>query len=193
LPASRKAGTPLFRRIAAFLLAAASLLSGTANCAPFSFHTLPYPFTDDQGKTLHLSDWRSRPLILTMEYSECRFMCSVTFTQLKDIQAAADEKKIAIDFVVISLDPKNDTPAAWREYRVRRGVERDNWHLLTGSEAAMAEVAARLGIRYWYMGEHLLHDFKVVRLNAAGEIEKSLTVYGKDPAWLLLPAGQSAD
>ena len=96
---------------------------------------------------------------------------------MKAIQDLADQKKIKIDFMIISLDPKNDTPAAWRQYRISREVERSNWHLLTGSEATTKAIANLLGIKYWFMDEHVLHDFKIVRLNAQGEIEKAITDY----------------
>ena len=62
---------------------------------------------------------------------------------------------------------------------------RSNWHLLTGSEATTKEFAAQIGIEYWHMDEHILHDFKIVRLNAQGEIEKTITDYGDEPDTLL--------
>lgn len=158
---------------------------GQAACAPINFYALPYSFTNDYARTVHLSDWRGKPLILTMEYSNCRFMCTTTFSTMKAIQAAADRKKLAIDFMIISLDPKNDTPQAWRQYRISRGIDRDNWHLLTGDESTTREFAALIGIKYWYMDEHIFHDFKIVRLNAQGEIEKALTNYSDEPASLL--------
>jgi len=66
---------------------------------------------------------------------------------------------------------KRYTPA-WQQYRISREVDRSNWHLLTG-------------IKYWTMDEHILHDFKIVRLNANGEIEKEITDYGDEPEYLL--------
>jgi protein SCO1/2 len=160
-------------------------LSCPAWSAETSFYELPDTFTNDQGRVLHLSEWRGKPMILTMEYSSCRFMCSTTFAQLKELQATADQKKNPIDFVIVSLDPDNDTPEAWRQYRMTKEVERSNWHLLTGSRATTKEIAALLGIKYWSMDEHILHDFKVVRLNAKGEIEKEITAYGVEPEYLL--------
>jgi len=160
-------------------------LSGPAWSAPTSFYELPNTFTNDQGRVLHLSEWRGKPLILTMEYSGCRFMCSTTFSQMKELQTAADKKRIPIDFVIISLDPDHDTPESWRQYRKTKEIERSNWHLLTGSGATTKEIAALLGIKYWSMGEDILHDFKVVRLNAKGEIEKEITAYGVEPEYLL--------
>jgi protein SCO1 len=97
----------------------------------------------------------------------------------------ADQKKIQIDFMIISLDPKNDTPEAWQQYRISREVDRSNWHLLTGTEASTKEFAALIGIKYWTMDEHILHDFKIVRLNAQGEIEKAITDYDDEPDSLL--------
>jgi protein SCO1 len=181
----KKSARSLPHAMKIILLAIATLAPYPAWCAPFSFYTVPYSFTDDRAQTVHLSEWRGKPLILTMEYSNCRFMCTTTFSKLKAIQAAADQKKLQLDFMIISLDPKNDTPQAWRQYRISRDVDRSNWHLLTGSEVTTKEFAALIGIKYWYMDEHILHDFKIVRLNAKGEIEKMITDYGDKPDSLL--------
>ena len=169
----------------ALLLVLVILAPSPTWCAPFNFYTVPYPFINDRAQTVHLSEWRGKPLILTMEYSNCRFMCTTTFAKLKAIQAAADQQKLQIDFMIVSLDPKNDTPQAWRQYRTSRGVDRSNWHLLTGTEATTKKFADLMGIKYWYMDDHILHDFKIVRLNAQGEIEKSITDYGDEPDSLL--------
>ncbi len=169
----------------ATLLVLACLASASASAAPLNLYAVPDAFTNDRNETVHLSDWRGKPMILTMEHSNCRFSCSVTFSKLKAIQTLADAKKLQIDFMIISLDPSNDTPQAWRQYRVSRGVERNNWHLLTGSEATTKQVANLLGIKYWFMDEHVFHDFKIVRLNASGEIEKTITDYDQEPETLL--------
>jgi protein SCO1 len=180
-----KSARTFSRAIAAILLAISALLPCPAWCTPFSFYSLPYTFTDDQARTVQLSEWRGKPMILTMEYSNCRFMCTTTFSKLKAIQTAADQQKLQIDFMIVSLDPKNDTPQAWQQYRISREVDRSNWHMLTGSEATTREFAALVGIKYWTMDEHILHDFKIVRLNAKGEIEKEITDYGDEPEYLL--------
>jgi cytochrome oxidase Cu insertion factor (SCO1/SenC/PrrC family) len=173
------------RAIKVLLLALTALAPCPAWSAPLNFYALPYAFTNDRNETVHLSQWRGKPLILTMEYSNCRFMCTTTFSKMKAIQAAADQKKMQIDFMIVSLDPKNDTPQAWQQYRISREVDRSNWHLLTGSEATTKEFANLIGIKYWTMDEHILHDFKIVRLNANGEIEKAITDYGDEPDSLL--------
>ena len=182
---AKKAAWRLPNMMKAILLAFATLAPLPAWCVPLSLYSVPYAFTNDRSETVHLSEWRGKPLILTMEHSNCRFQCSVTFSKLKAIQTLADQKNLKIDFMIISLDPKNDTPQAWRQYRISREVDRSNWHLLTGSEATTKVIADLLGIKYWFMEEHVFHDFKIVRLNANGEIEKTITDYGDEPDSLL--------
>jgi protein SCO1 len=171
--------------IGGVLLALAALASFPAWSAPASLYNVPDPFINDKSETVHLSEWRGKPLILTMEHSNCRFQCSVVISKMKAIQTLADQKKLNIDFMIISLDPKNDTPQAWQQYRTSRELERNNWHLLTGSEDTTKVIANLLGIKYWFMEEHVFHDFKIVRLNANGEIAKEITDYGDEPDSLL--------
>jgi len=60
--------------ITGILLAVSALLPCPAWCTPFSFYALLYSFTDDQAKSVQLPEWCGKPMILTMEYSSCRFM-----------------------------------------------------------------------------------------------------------------------
>jgi cytochrome oxidase Cu insertion factor (SCO1/SenC/PrrC family) len=171
--------------IKALLLVLAALLPFPAWSTPLSLYNVPYPFVNDRGETVHLSDWRGKPMILTMEHSTCRFSCAISISKLKAIQALADQKKMQIDFMIISIDPRNDTPETWRQFRESRDEERSNWHLLTGDEATTNQIANMLGIKYWYMEDHVLHDFKIVRLNANGEVEKTITDYDDEADSLL--------
>ncbi len=150
-----------------------------------NLYGLDIPFVDDHGQTVHLSDWRGREAIVTMEYSSCRFMCSITAYKLKQTQAAAERRHKAIDFIVISLDPHNDTPAAWTAYRKERDWRGSNWHFLTGPETATPRLAALLGIGYWYEGEHLLHDFRLLRTTAEGDVVRTIKAYDEDVDLLL--------
>jgi len=150
-----------------------------------SLYGLDIPFVDDHGRQVRLSDWRGREAIVTMEYSSCRFMCSATLYELKLAQASADRRHKTVDFIVISLDPHNDTPAAWTAYRRERGLSRDNWHFLTGPEGSAAGLARLLGINYWYEGEHLLHDFRLLRTRADGKVVRTVSAYDSDVSAIL--------
>ena len=158
------------------LLLAALLAAPTVRAAE-SLHDLPYRWVDDKGQSVQLQHWHGRPAILTMEFSNCTFVCSITLKRLQDLQAAMDRRGKQLDIIVVSIDPKNDTPASWTAYRRARGLDRPNWIFLTGKEADTARLARLVGIAYWYYDEHLMHDFKLVRIDPDGRIRKMLDTF----------------
>jgi cytochrome oxidase Cu insertion factor (SCO1/SenC/PrrC family) len=165
--------------VAAMLAAAPGVaIAGAAA----NLYRLPQTFTDDTGGKVQLRAWSGRPAIVAMEYSNCRFMCSITLLRLQAVQAAADRLGRKFDFIIVSLDPKNDTPAAWVQYRRNRDLLRANWHFLTGSEADTPRLARILGVNYWYYDEHLLHDFRLLRLDSQGNVIRVMDSYDADPA-----------
>lgn len=145
--------------------------------AGFSVYGISTPFIDDQGRSVRLSDWRGRPAIVAMEYANCRFICTITLQRLKDVQAAADRAGVKFDFIVISLDPKNDTPAEWQRYRVSKELPHANWHFLTASVADTPGVAGLLGVKYWLYDGHIMHDFRLLRVDADGEVIRIMDSY----------------
>ena len=150
-----------------------------------NLYRLDIPFRDDAGRTVRLSEWNGRNAIVTMEYSTCSFMCSTTLYKLRQTQTAADERKDPIDFIVISLEPRNDTPESWQRYRRQRDLMRGNWHFLTAGEKDVPTIARLLDIHYWYEGSHLLHDFRLLRTDAAGDVVRSIAGYDADVNTLL--------
>lgn len=153
-------------------------VAGTVSAAhAFGVYDWPYALTDDQGRSLRMAEWRGKPAIVTMEYADCRFICSITLQRLKDVQAAADRQGKDYTFLVISLDPKNDTPEAWTEYRRTRELTRDNWHFVTGTATDTPVIARRLAVHYWVYDGHIMHDFRLLRLDADGRIVKTMDAF----------------
>lgn len=142
-----------------------------------SLFTIEQPWLDENGRSLRIDHWHDKPTVVAMEYSECRFICSVYWRRLVQVQQEADRRGLDLEFVILSIDPENDSPAAWREYRKVRGLDRKNWHFLTGDRAMTTRAAALLGIKWWYADGHLMHDFKVVRLDRAGAEASSVSTF----------------
>jgi len=126
-------------------------------------------FVDETGKRAVLSYWAGAQTVVSMEYSACKFVCSTNWKRLLDIQAEADRQQIPVKFLIISIDPANDSPTAWRDYRKVRGLTRTNWAFVTGNRSTTDKVVAALGVKWWYFNETIMHDFRILRINAAGE------------------------
>jgi protein SCO1/2 len=174
------------RRLTAALLALAGLLlwPGWAAAVP-SLFSVREPWVDEHGKLVQLERFRGQPVLVAMEYSACRFVCSAYWLRLQHLQQEADRRGLDLQFVILSIDPDNDNPASWRDYRQARALRRSNWHFLTASKPVTARVAGLLGVRWWYADGHLMHDFKIVRLAGDGSVDASMTRYD-EPADLLL-------
>lgn len=125
-------------------------------------------FVDEYGTRAPLSHWAAEQTIVSMEYSDCKFVCTVNWRRLVEIQEEADRLKIDIRVLVVSLDPAHDTPEAWRDYRSVRGLKRKNWNFVTGTRKGTDSVVALLGVKWWYFNDAIMHDFRVTRFNAAG-------------------------
>jgi cytochrome oxidase Cu insertion factor (SCO1/SenC/PrrC family) len=75
---------------------------------------------------------------------------------------------LSAEFLVVSYDPGNDDPAAWRRYRADHRLHRDNWHFLSGTPADTERLARVLGFDFWRDGEHVMHEFRIVALDVDG-------------------------
>ncbi len=142
-------------------------------------------FTDEFGTRAQLSHWAAPQTVVSMEYSACKFVCSSNWRRLLEIQAEADRQNVALRFLIVSLDPKNDTPAAWRDYRKVRGLARSNWTFVTGNRQAMDKVVAELGVKWWMFNDSVMHDFRVLRINGLGVKQAVMDNFEQTPAWFL--------
>jgi len=142
--------------------------------APPSVYALGLDFIDDRGRPRRLAEWQGRAVIIALAYGACRRVCSTTLRTLEVLHDAARRKGLAIDFVVVGIDPAQDTPHDWAEYRKQRGLVDANWTFLCGSASATRTLANALGVRYWSYDDHIVHDYKVVRLARDGSVVASL-------------------
>jgi protein SCO1/2 len=152
--------------LATVMAAAVALVSPTAHAG--SLWQSPYPLVSESGETITLARWGGRPAIVTMEYSESSLICSVTLAYLKEVQQQLDVRGQSLDFIIISLDPKNDTPSAWSRYRKTFGLNRSNWHFLTASESDTPRLAELLNVKYRLFDGLIIHRLRVMRLDEQG-------------------------
>ncbi|TAN47791.1 MAG: SCO family protein [Methylococcaceae bacterium] len=164
-----------------------SLQVWAQDAAQSAIYQAPYSWTDDQGKAVSLADWRGKPVLMTMAFSTCRKFCPITLARLAEVQKLYDQRGIDAEFVVISYDPA-DTWQSWATFRKTHHYERANWHFLTGGVEATKAISQLLGMDYWFYDEHVLHNFKIVRLGPTGVIEATLGWDNQERVETLLPA-----
>jgi len=120
-------------------------------------------------KVVLATDPRSAPahMLLGLAYLAQRSTAMVGEAK-GELQQALDARGLSAEFLVVSYDPANDDPLAWRRYRTRHGLFRGNWHFLSGTPADTERLARVLGFEFWRDGEHVMHDFRIVALDGDG-------------------------
>jgi cytochrome oxidase Cu insertion factor (SCO1/SenC/PrrC family) len=114
-------------------------------------------------------------VFLSMAYSSCRNTCAMTFHTLNLLQSRLDRVGREAQIIVVSYDPKNDTPAAWTAFRRRRNLRRANWHFLSGDPQITRQLAKALGLGdFWSADRHVVHDFRIALLDGDGRIARTV-------------------
>jgi protein SCO1/2 len=117
------------------------LVSGT--WLPRARSVGPFSLTDDRGSPFNDQRLRGAPTLLFFGFTHCPDVCPTTLATLAEIERAAVMPHLRVLFV--SVDPARDTPEVLGRYV---HAFDPGFTGLTGSEHAIGELAARLGVAY---------------------------------------------
>jgi protein SCO1 len=137
--------------------------------ATTSVFALPYRFTDEHGTPVTFAAWRGQPLILTMFFRSCQTRCPLTVSKMQELAAKLAERQVRANFVLVTLDPRNDTSVRLAEFKAAHGFPEDSWHLLRGERRETQALSHLLGMHSAYDEGHIDHDVRVVVFDAAGQ------------------------
>lgn len=151
---------------------------------------LDLPAVDSRGRKLRLAQFFDgrRPVLVTLNYSDCPMLCNV---QLGQLVQSLDQLQLNIgeDFqiVTVSIDPK-ETPQRSRETKAKYIEQLPNqpgadagWHFLTMSEASIKKLADSMGFRYRY--DKLSKEYYHPAMLAFVSPEGVITRYSLDVAF----------
>ncbi|MCC8362693.1 SCO family protein [Lysobacter sp. A6] len=180
-----------FTARAAIALAAATLafiapLATAGKPAPLpgdSVYKLALPLTDAQGRTQDWSTLQGKPRVVAMFYTSCQYMCPLIVESGKAVERAlppAERAKVGV--VLISLDPKHDTPAQLKAMAKQRHVDPTQWTLAAPAPDDVRKVAGVLGVRYRELADgNFNHTSALVLLDAKGRIVARTEQVGAKP------------
>ena len=189
--------THMFRHHRAFvrwLLATAALVltlpvwSAPQKITPLpanSIYQLSVPFTDQLGRTSKLEDWRGKPVMISMFYSSCQFVCPRIVEALKRTEEGL---AIKVPVLMVSFDPVRDDTAALKAMADERHIDAKRWTLARTDARNVRKLAAMLGIQYRELpsGE-FNHSSVIILLDAEGRVVgKTATLGEADPAFVKL-------
>lgn len=106
-----------------------------------------FALISQDGAPVALRDFGGKVVAVTFIYTSCPDICPTLTAEMAKVQTDLGPDFAAkIVFVSITVDPERDTPAVLKEYAQAFGANLAGWTFLTGSAAAISDVAHRYGI-----------------------------------------------
>ena len=142
-----------------------------------SIYQLPMELTLQNGSHVPLRQLRGQPALVTMFYASCDGVCPLLAFTLRRVEAAlpASERERLL-VLMVSFDPKRDTPEALRAFAKLNQIDRANWLLARADENDVRNLAAVLGIRYRELADGVFsHSAVITLLDADGVIRAHTT------------------
>ncbi len=138
-----------------------------------------WSWTDEKGESVTFARWAGRPLVVTAIFTQCKATCPRTIAKLLKVYDGFQRQGRDAQFLVVTLDPANDTPAVLQHFKKESGLP-ETWHLLAGNVHDTRDLRDLLGIHVIDDGPHLLHDGRILVFDEMGVATHSYGGYSLD-------------
>ena len=153
-----------------------------------SVYQLAVALTDQDGHDFRLADRRGKPMLVSMFYSSCQFVCPMLIDTLRDTESKLDAgERNQLGVLMVSIDPARDTVAVLRRTADERAIATPRWTMARTDAASVRKLAAVLGIQYRALADgEFNHTTALILLDADGRIvARSSQLGNADPAFVL--------
>jgi protein SCO1 len=152
-----------------------------------SVYQLALPLTDQSGRPTTWLARRGQPQLVAMFYTSCPFMCPLIIDTARAVeQALSPSQRAGVGVLLISLDPRRDTPQHLRELATQRQLDLQRWTLAQPRPQDVRAIAGVLGVRYRALANgEFNHSSVLILLDADGRIRARTEQMGRvEPAFL---------
>ena len=137
-----------------------------------------FALINQDGKRVHLHQYRGKSLLLTFIYTRCPFpnycpLMNKNFAQILE-QVRSDPKlSVSTYLLSVSIDPEYDKPAVLRAYGLRFAGNShpfDHWEFASGTPEQVRKVAEFFGLKYWTEGGQIVHALVTALIGPDGKV-----------------------
>lgn len=137
-----------------------------------SLYHMAAEWTNQNGESIQLDDFRGQPLMVVMFYGQCTGTCPVliqrTWKLYSELGESARER---LQVLAVSFDYKKDTPEALKAYAESEHLDLPGWNFVTGQHSDIRELAMLLGVQYRERSDgHFEHSNLITVLDGDGKI-----------------------
>lgn len=148
-----------------------------------------YAFTNTLNRTVRLTDFRGRPLVVNMVYTACSDICPAVSEALADAVDVAREALGRDSFAIITVgfDARRDTPERMRAYARSHGLSVERWEFLSGAADSVDRLANDIGFQYIPGPQGFDHVAQTTVIDAEGKVYRQIYGAAFEPPVLVEP------
>ena len=111
-----------------------------------SIFNLTSKWKTQNNETLNLSDLKGEVMVVVMIYTSCEAACPRLVADMRNIFEKVDNSETK--YLLVSIDPKTDTPERLNAFAKENHLDGDQWVLLQGNEDDVREFSNVLSMKY---------------------------------------------
>ena len=160
-----------------FLLALTMIIGCSKNnlegISENSVYHLNSDWENQDGKIIKLADLKGKVVVMVMIYTSCKTACPQLTADMRRITfEVGDVDPNDIRYVLVSIDPKKDTPEKMKEYLGNNKFDGEEWLFLRSSEDDTRELANVLAVKYKEISPiDFSHSNIISVFNKSGELD----------------------
>lgn len=117
---------------------------------------------DQTGKSFDLNSLQGKKQVVAMVYTSCQQVCPFIMKGMQKIQSSLPaDIRSHTDFLVISLDPKRDTPSVLANFAEHYRTD-SQWKYLNGNDNDIRMIANTMNIRYQFTDSGEINHSNVI-------------------------------
>jgi len=137
-----------------------------------SIFNLTSHWNTEEGKTIELNQLKGKVLVMVMIYTTCKAACPRLVADMLSIAEQIPEaNRKDVQYVLVSIDPVNDTPEKLKSFAIRKKMNGEEWTFLQGDVNTVQEFANVLAVKYKEISpEDFSHSNIISVFNRKGEL-----------------------
>lgn len=144
---------------------------------------LDYPFVNELGREVRLSDFRGQALAITFFFTRCPIpdYCPRLSRNFEEASRKLESMPGAATnwhFLSVSFDTAFDTPPVLKAYGERYQYDPKHWSFLTGPKDKIGELASLSDAKFDPESGFFNHNFRTLIIDASGRLQMVFPVGG---------------
>jgi len=108
-----------------------------------------YTFKDRSGRTVRLSDYLGKPLVVSMIYTHCPIICATTTRSLSALKLSQDALGAdSFGVLTVGFDTENDIPETMGDFAKHMDVNLPNWEFVSSDPDTINKLSKDLGFTF---------------------------------------------